>query len=173
MWHHLHEEKSPTIGLNPDDRRWLEQAVVLAEQTARSGGVPFAALVVAEGSLIGQGVNRVRVDHDPTAHAEIVAIRDACRRLRAPALTEATLVASAEPCALCLVAAAWAGIDRVLFAADAETAAAFGFDYLSSRRMIAPPGLWPLTIEHAPIAGADAPFRPWAARQPSCSLLNA
>lgn len=173
MWHHLHEVRSPATDLSPDDRRCLDQAVILADQTAHSDGVPFAALVVAEGSLIGQGVNRVRIDHDPTAHAEIVAIRDACRRLGAHSLTGATLVASAEPCALCLVAAAWAGIARIIFAADAETAAAFGFDYVSSRTMITPPELWPLAVEHAPIARANAPFLTWAARQPRGTLLTA
>lgn len=142
---------------------WLHEAVALAAQSVRSGGVPFAALVVSGERLLGRGVNRVRTDCDPTAHAEIVAIRDACRQIGTTSLIDATLVASAEPCALCLMAATWAGVQRVIYAADCRTAAAAGFDYCDSA-ILTPARGWPMPIIQRPIAKANLPFRTWRTR---------
>jgi len=144
-----------------DDDTALRRAVELAEEEVQAGGIPFAALVVANGRVLGRGVNRVLADHDPTAHAEVSAIRDACRRLGSPSLSGATLVASAEPCALCLLAAASAGVRRIVHAADAECAAAHGFDYRATYRMLSPVRHGAPPIEHRPIPEASAPFRAW------------
>ncbi|HEX7044298.1 MAG TPA: nucleoside deaminase [Burkholderiales bacterium] len=160
------DEASGAASASAVEAGWLRQALDLATETARAGGIPFAGLVVQGGRIVGRGVNRVRADHDPTAHAEISAVRDACRRLRTPALPGATLVASAEPCALCLMAAAWSGIGRVIYAAGAEVAAAYGFDYRVPRELIAAIERWPLRLVRVHVAEAESPFRAWSAAAP-------
>lgn len=111
-----------------EHERFLRQAIALAvEKIAAKEGGPFAALVVADGEIIGRGWNRVTGTHDPTAHAEIVAIRDACRQRQNFNLGGATLYVNCEPCPMCLAAAYWAGIGAVWYAADRRDAAAIGF----------------------------------------------
>lgn len=95
------------------DTAWLGRAVALAVENVEQGGGPFGALVVRNRALVASGVNRVVSDLDPTAHAEVVAIRAACRDLRDFALAGATLYSSCEPCPLCLAAALWSRVDRV------------------------------------------------------------
>ena len=106
----------------------MAHAIDLAVASARSGGGPFAALVVKDGEIIGSGANRVTAGLDPTAHAEIVAIREACERLHDFRLTGCDLYATCEPCPMCLGAIYWARIGRVFFAASHQDAAAAGFD---------------------------------------------
>lgn len=116
----------------------MQRAVAMSEAHVRSGGIPFTALVVDDdGNILGEGVNRVREEADPTAHAEVVAIRDACRRSGLPYLHGKTLLASGEPCALCYMSALFAGISAVFFAADRDEAARGGFDYTSSYSLFA------------------------------------
>lgn len=148
-----------------DDERRLRQAIELAREEVQAGGIPFGALVCTDAGILGRGVNRVVADDDPTAHAEVTAIRDACRHLGSPSLGRATLVASAEPCALCLLAAASAGVSRIVYAADAECAAAFGFDYRAMYRMLSPVRHRPPHIAHQPIPQAEEPFRTWQLRR--------
>lgn len=110
--------------------RLMKAAVAYAAEHVHSGGVPFSAFVVDDdGRVVGCGVNRVREHRDPLAHAEVEAIRDACRSLGSPSLHGMTLLASGEPCAMCYMGALYAGISRVLFAVDRDEAAAQGFDY--------------------------------------------
>lgn len=106
----------------------LRQAVRLATDNVRGGGGPFGALVVVPDGRVFQGVNRVTATLDPTAHAEVTAIRAACQALGTFDLTGATLYASCEPCPMCLSSALWARISTVFFAADRDDAAAAGFD---------------------------------------------
>lgn len=111
------------------DQDFMREAIQLAFKGMRQGaGGPFGAVVVRDGEIIGRGFNRVAADNDPTAHAEIVAIRDACARLADFQLTDCTIYASCEPCPMCLSAIYWARIRRVVFAASGEDAAAAGFD---------------------------------------------
>lgn len=108
----------------------MKNAVAYAVEHVSSGGVPFTAFVVdAHGTVLGRGVNRVREHHDPTAHAEVEAIRDACRTAGTTHLSGLTLLASGEPCAMCYLSALYAGIEQVYFAVDRNEAAAHGFDY--------------------------------------------
>jgi guanine deaminase len=110
------------------DRTWLLRAVELARGNLETGdGGPFGAVVVHAGRVIGEGANRVLHDHDPTAHAEVVAIRAACAAEGHFHLDGATLYSSCEPCPMCLAAARWAHIERIVFAADRADAAAIGF----------------------------------------------
>jgi tRNA(Arg) A34 adenosine deaminase TadA len=113
----------------PDDETFLREAIRLAHDRAAAGfGGPFGAVVVRGGRIVARGWNRVTAANDPTAHAEVVAIRRACSRLRSFSLTGCTLYASCEPCPMCLGAAYWARIDRLVFAAGRLDAAAAGFD---------------------------------------------
>jgi guanine deaminase len=111
------------------DRIFMGKAIGLA-RTRSSGGDygPFGAVVVKDGRIVGRGWNRVVRGRDPSAHAEIVAIRDACARLKTHVLDRCTLYASCEPCPMCLSAIYGARIDRVVFAASRDDAAAAGFD---------------------------------------------
>src|SRR5262249_51017053 len=107
---------------------WLRLAIDAAERSVATGGGPFAALVILDDRVIATGTNRVTATNDPTAHAEIVAIRDACRALGSFRLDGRDVYASAEPCPMCLGAVYWARVRSVWFAATRADAAAAGFD---------------------------------------------
>jgi tRNA(Arg) A34 adenosine deaminase TadA len=108
---------------------FMRRAFALALENVQSGcGGPFAALVVKDGKIIAEGTNRVTSANDPTAHAEIVAIREACRTLGSFQLEGCAIYATCEPCPMCLGAIYWARPARVYFAGTAADAAAAGFD---------------------------------------------
>jgi len=109
-----------------------EQYLQLAIEEADRGmntdqGGPFGAIIVLDGEIIGRGNNRVIHDNDPTAHAEVVAIRKACKQVEHFHLKNAILYASCEPCPMCLSAIYWAGIEKVYFSSDSDDAANIGF----------------------------------------------
>ena len=108
---------------------YMREAVQLAEQGMRSGrGGPFGCVVVRRGKIVGRGSNRVTSTNDPTAHAEVVAIRDACTALQTFQLTDCELYTSCEPCPMCLSAIYWARIPQVYYGSTRADAAAIGFD---------------------------------------------
>jgi len=108
---------------------FMQRAIALAIDNVNSGrGGPFGALVVKDGKIIAEGTNLVTATHDPTAHAEVVAIREACRVLGDFQLTDCELYTSCEPCPMCLGAIYWARPARVFYGATASDAAAAGFD---------------------------------------------
>jgi tRNA(Arg) A34 adenosine deaminase TadA len=150
--------------MNPDDL-FLHRAIELARQGSDSGeGGPFGAVVVRDGKIIAEGWNQVIVSHDPTAHAEINAIRAACAAAGHFHLPNSTLFASSEPCPMCLSAAYWARIGRIVFANSRAEAAAIGFcdDELYSelnRHFTARS----IVMEHHPIPHALEPLKCWAA----------
>jgi tRNA(Arg) A34 adenosine deaminase TadA len=147
------------------ERNWLDAAVDLAVDSVESGGGPFGAVVVRAGEIIATGTNQVTTSLDPTAHAEVVAIRAACRRLHDFRLTGCVLVSSCEPCPLCLAAALWARVDRVVYAADRDDAAAAGFDDRAFYELFERPrDGWPVPVVAASTATATAPFGAWLAR---------
>jgi guanine deaminase len=114
-------------GKTPQD--WIRHTVELAVQNVRfRHGGPFAALIVKDGEIISSGVNSVTATNDPTAHAEIVAIRAACAALHSFQLTDCELYTSCEPCPMCLGAIYWARPARFYFCATREDAMAGGFD---------------------------------------------
>ena len=98
----------------------LRRAVVMAREHGASGQLPFAALVVRDGEVIGTGVNTAVADRDPTAHAEVAAVRDACRRTGSVDLGSAVVYASGEPCAICRTVAAASGVREIVYAAGKE-----------------------------------------------------
>jgi guanine deaminase len=113
----------------PSSSEFMRRAIALALENVRSGrGGPFAALVVKDNAVIAEGANRVTATNDPTAHAEIVAIREACRALGSFQLAGCDLYCSCEPCPMCFGAIYWARVSRVFFAATAADAASAGFD---------------------------------------------
>ncbi|MBI5045991.1 MAG: nucleoside deaminase [Candidatus Niyogibacteria bacterium] len=107
----------------------MEETIRLSIENAASGkGGPFGAVVVKDGKIIGKGANRVTSANDPTAHAEVVAIRDACQKLRSFQLNGCELYTSCEPCPMCLGAIYWARPEKVYYGNTKEDAAAIGFD---------------------------------------------
>ena len=114
--------------LTQDDRRFMARAIALSARTALvdSAGGAFGCVIVQDGAVIAEGANRVVAERDPTWHAEIDAIRKACRAEGSFKLRAATLYSSAEPCPMCMAAAYWAGIAAIVFAATNADAAHYG-----------------------------------------------
>lgn len=110
-------------------KKWLAFTIDMAIDNVKKGGGPFAAIVVKDDEIIGKGTNLVHLNHDPSAHAELLAIREACASLKSIDLSECTVYASGEPCPMCLGAAYWATAGGIYYAcskADALTGANFG-----------------------------------------------
>ena len=146
------------------DDHWLDQAVALATRNVAEGGGPFGALVVCGDEVVSTGVNRVTRDNDPTAHAEVVAIRGACRERGDFALAGCVLFTSCEPCPLCLSSALWARLDRVVYAADRDDAARGGFDDRAFYDLFGQErDAWPLPIQELRLDTAVTPFDAWLA----------
>lgn len=145
------------------DETFLQHAVGLARASiCRGEGGPFGAVIVCGGEIIAEGWNRVIATNDPTAHAEIVAIRAACARLGRFHLADCVLYASSEPCPMCLSAAYWARLQRIVFANTRDQAAAIGFsdDQLYGELRL-PHEARSVPTCHLPIPGADEPLRLW------------
>jgi guanine deaminase len=153
-------------GVPSQDEHWLSQAVALATDNVTAGGGPFGALIVIDNQVVSTGVNRVTRDLDPTAHAEVTAIRAACQARRDFSLPGAVLYTSCEPCPLCMSAALWARIARVLFAADREDAARGGFDDREFYELFAgrDRSTWPTKVEGLRLTNAAGPFDAWLAK---------
>jgi tRNA(Arg) A34 adenosine deaminase TadA len=108
---------------------FMREAIRLSVENVKSGsGGPFGAIVVKDGKIVARGTNQVTATNDPTAHAEVVAIREACSALKSFQLDGCDLYASCEPCPMCLGAIYWARPDRVFFAAAKSDASEAGFD---------------------------------------------
>jgi tRNA(Arg) A34 adenosine deaminase TadA len=147
------------------DTQFMRRAIALAIENVQSGrGGPFAAVVVKDGKIIAEGANQVTSTNDPAAHAEIVAIRAACRVLGDFQLTGCDLYTSCEPCPMCLGAIYWARPARIFYAATAADAATAGFDdafiYEEIRRS---PDARRLLCTQTLGEEALGPFRVWAA----------
>lgn len=116
------------LNRNSYNEAFLTEAFRLAEQSMHANlGGPFGAVVVIDEKIIGTGVNQVTSTNDPTAHAEIMAIRDACGKLKRFDLQDAVIYSTCEPCPMCFSAIYWAGIHTVFYASTREDAAAIGF----------------------------------------------
>ena len=108
--------------------QFMRRAIALALENVHAGGGPFASVIAKDGRIFAEGANRVTATNDPTAHAEIVAIREACRALNSFQLEGCDLYTTCEPCPMCLGAIYWARPTRVLYAATAADASMAGFD---------------------------------------------
>ena len=144
----------------------MSHALTHASANVAEGGGPFGAVIVTPaGALIG-AANRVVATNDPTAHAEVEAIREACRQLGTFNLSGCILYSSCEPCPMCLMACQWARLDRVWYAATAEDAARAGFDDLAFYRALRGESALPTPVGHLPHPEHLAPFERWAAYAP-------
>ena len=148
-----------------DDDFFLARAIELAKKGSELGeGGPFGAVIVRDGKIIAEDWNRVVVSRDPTAHAEIGAIRRACVAVDHFHLPNSTLYASSEPCPMCLSAAYWARIERIVFANSRSEAAAIGFcDDELYRELGRHFSARSIVMEHHPLPDSLLPLQRWAA----------
>lgn len=143
---------------------FLQQAIELACENVKTGGGPFAALIVKNGQIVVTSGNRVTQNLDPTAHAEVMAIRQACQKLADFQLTDCTLYTSCEPCPMCLGAIYWARLQAVYFACNRFDAAAAGFDdHFIYDEIPKPPAQRNIPMRTILLAQANAPFAAWQA----------
>lgn len=145
-------------------QQFLQQAVELAVQNVESGqGGPYGALIVRHGEIIAGSGNRVTTNLDPTAHAEIMAIRLACQKLQDFQLTDCILYTSCEPCPMCLGAIYWARLQKVYFACDRHDAARAEFDdsFIYDELAIQPAERR-IAMLHLELPDASRPFAAWA-----------
>ena len=149
-----------------DKARFMEEAVRLSEEMMKAGkGGPFGAVIVKGGKIIGRGANQVTSRNDPTAHAEVEAIRNACQSLGTHNLEGAEIYTSCEPCPMCLAAIYWARLGAVYFANNRHDAAEIGFDDAHIYGEIAKE----LHAREIPMVNVDIPeakkaFQEWAAK---------
>jgi guanine deaminase len=146
------------------DEELLREAIDLGVASASGAGGPFGAVVAIGGEVVARGSNRVTVENDPTLHAEVVALRAACREVGSFVLERAVLYASCEPCPMCFGAAFWARVDRIVHAASRVEAEGAGFDDAAIYTDVCAPAgarLLP-TVRLLPEEGGR-PFAAWAA----------
>ena len=103
------------MNITEQDRQFMREAIRLATDSVRNGGGPFGAVIVRDNHIVAGSSNSVTIDNDPTAHAEVNTIRQACRKLRTFDLSGCTIYTSCEPCPMCLGAIYWAHIDRIYY----------------------------------------------------------
>lgn len=106
----------------------MRRAIELSENSVRNGGGPFGAVIAKGGEIIAEGSNKVTINNDPTAHAEVCAIRNACKILNTFELADCVIYTSCEPCPMCLGAIYWARLSKIFYANDRKDAAEIGFD---------------------------------------------
>lgn len=141
----------------------MQRAVELSLENVKSGrGGPFAAVVAKDGQIVSEGVNEVTSRNDPSAHAEVTAIREACRKLKTFQLSGCEIYTSCEPCPMCLALIYWSRLDRVYYANTAADAARIGFDdALIYRELAKPPEKRHLPMQQLMRADAQAAFDAW------------
>ena len=106
----------------------MRRAIELSENSVQNGGGPFGAVIAKDGVIVAEGSNKVTVDNDPTAHAEVCTIRNACQKLGTFDLSGCVIYTSCEPCPMCFGAIYWAHLDKIYYANDRKDAGKIGFD---------------------------------------------
>lgn len=146
-----------------EHEKFLEMAITLASKSAKSGkGGPFGAVIVKDGKVIAKAHNTVTTSSDPTAHAEVNAIRKACKKLKAFQLDGCIIYASAEPCPMCLGAIYWARPKAIYYAAEKDIAASAGFDdSFIYKEIERPQDKRKIKTHHLPLKDAPEPFKIW------------
>lgn len=146
---------------------FLREAIRLSiEKMEANEGGPFGAVIVRDGQIIGRGWNRVTSTNDPTAHAEVVAIRDASSKLKTFSLAGCEIYSSCEPCPLCLAAIYWSRLDRIYYAATCDDAAAAGFDDRNFYRELGKPaGDRSIPMEQALRDEASVALKAWLKKE--------
>ena len=144
------------------DKDFLKQAIELAKKGIKAGGGPFGAILTKNGKIIAEAYNKVVLTSDPTAHAEVNAIRQAALELNTHDLSDCILYSSCEPCPMCLGAIYWAGIKKVVYACDRADAEEAGFsDNLIYEEILLDPENRKLTFLHIKNTGGEEVFRKW------------
>ena len=144
----------------------MRQAIALAVENIKNGGGPFGAVIVKDGEVIATGGNRVTANNDPTAHAEVTAIRAACTKLGTFDLSGCSIYSSCEPCPMCLGAIYWAHIDKIYYGANQLDAANVDFDdSFIYRELELKPEERQKPVENILHDEALAPFRAWQEKQ--------
>ena len=116
------------MNITEQDKQFMREAIRLADESVRNGGGPFGAVIVKDGEIVAGSSNSVTIDNDPTAHAEVNTIRQACRKLGTFDLSDCVIYTSCEPCPMCLGAIYWAHLDKIYYANNRKDAAEIGFD---------------------------------------------
>ena len=144
----------------------MRQAIALAVENIKSGGGPFGAVIVKDGKVVATGANRVTANNDPTAHAEVSAIRAACTKLGTFDLSGCVIYTSCEPCPMCLGAIYWAHIDKIYYGANQYDAAKIDFDdSFIYRELELKPEARQKPVENILHDEALAPFRAWQEKE--------
>lgn len=148
------------------EKKFMRMAIELSKESVAKGGGPFGAVIVRDGEVIATGSNSVTILNDPTAHAEVSAIRAACQKVDDFNLQGCEIYSSCEPCPMCLSAIYWAGIERIYYANTRSDAAAIGFDdaFIYDQIPLAPTAR---TIPSLPLMRAEGleAFRLWEAKE--------
>lgn len=144
-----------------EDTEFLTLAIEVAMRSVAAGGGPFGAVVAHRGLMLGMGTNEVTKTFDPTAHAEVVALRAASRRLARTVLDDCVLYANCEPCPLCLSACRWAALPRVVHASSRASALATGYADELHYESLEPVTTRTLLLQQAWIETAGEPFAAW------------
>jgi len=149
-----------------DENAFLRRAIELGQEAMRSNrGGPFGAVVVIDGQIAGEGANAVLATNDPTAHAEVQAIRDATAKRRTFSLHGGTIYTSSEPCPMCLAAIYWARLDRIVYGSSRDVAASAGFDdAFFYEELVRDPMTRRIPARQAASADAAALFDEWNAK---------
>lgn len=143
----------------------MKQASLLAEENVKRGGGPFGAVIVRDGQVLSTGVNTVTLTNDPTAHAEVNAIRAACKAVGNFNLAGAVVYSSCEPCPMCLSALYWAGVARIYYGNTQEDAEAINFsDRFIYQQLEKPKIDRAIPLIHIENSGAIKAFEDWAAK---------
>lgn len=151
-----------------NDKALLQRAIDLACQSVAQGGEPFGAVLVQDGIVLAEAMNQAHIDHDPTAHAEIQALRTASREQARFSHSGSVMYASGKPCPMCMAAMVNAGVERVVFCADDEIGGPFGYStetgYARMKQNFGDQGA---LVEHLPMPEQTKPFTLYAQKNPS------
>lgn len=153
------------FNITDEDRRFMKMAADLAEANIDRGGGPFGAVIVRDGHVVATGVNTVTISNDPTAHAEVNAIRSACAAERTFSLKGCVVYSSCEPCPMCLSALYWAGVSRIYYGNTQDDADAINFsDRFIYRELDKPKPERMIPCIHVANADTIRAFEKWAAK---------
>ena len=148
--------------MTKQDKRFMQLAIDLSVENVAGGGGPFGAVIVKDGQLIATGANRVTANNDPTAHAEVSAIRAACQQVGSFKLEGCTIYTSCEPCPMCLSAIYWAGISRICYGCNKQDAEDIHFgDKFIYEEIARPVGQRAIPTENFMREEALQAFRDW------------
>ncbi|MGL4292401.1 MAG: nucleoside deaminase [Bacteroidales bacterium] len=151
---------------NEDKDKFMRMAIRLSVENVELGGGPFAAIIVKKGEVIASGTNRVTLDNDPTAHAEVNAIRNACKKLDRYDLSGCEIFSSCEPCPMCLSAIYWAHLDKLYYGNTKEDARQIGFsDQFIYEELALKPTVRKLESEKRMREEALEAFKAWSKKE--------